>query len=113
MQRTLQRECANARTTLGSVIKNKYDSLQQFGEYASSDPDKLSYMTKDGITRKIIAKVLNSSSKSYHVLLCDPELLEKFTNDEIFVDGTFDARPQIKHVNQLLMILGTKYNTVD
>ena len=112
MQRTLQRECAKARTVLGSIVENKYENLQTFGKFVTSNPDKLSYVTKDGITRKITAKVFNSSSKSHHVLLYDSELLEKFTNDEIFVDGTFDARPQIKQVNQLLTILGTKYNTV-
>lgn len=112
MQRTLQRECAKARTALGTVLKNKYETLQEFGEYASSNPDKLSYTTRDGVARKIRAEVFRSSSKSYHVLLYDPELLDKFTVEEIFVDGTFDARPQIKHLNQLLTILATKFNTV-
>lgn len=112
MQRTLQRECAKARTILGTVIDNKYDNLKQFGEYITEHPDDLSYETNDGITRKIKAKVFNSSSKSYHVLFYDDELMNKFTRDEIFIDGTFDARPQIKQVNQLLTILGTKYNMV-
>lgn len=112
MQRTLQRECAKARATLGSVIKNKYENLQEFGEYVTSYPDKLGYTTKDGIHRKIMARHFNSSSASNHVLLYDPELMEYFTDDEIFVDGTFDALPRIGKVNQLLTILGTKYNVV-
>lgn len=112
MQRSLQRECNKARSTLTSVLENKYENLKQFGEYITSKPDSLKYTTTDGIDRKIEARVLCSSSKSDHVLLYDSELLRKFTPDEIFVDGTFDARPKIKKCNQLLTVLGIKYNVV-
>lgn len=111
MQRSLSRDCANARSLLGDIIKNKYESLKEFGEFAESNPDELSYKTDDGVTRRIIAKHLHSLS--HHVLFYDAELLGHFTDDEMFVDGTFDARPQIKHVNQLLTVLVTKFNTVN
>lgn len=61
---------------------------------------------------KLKFKVIASSSQSHHVLFYDPELMEQFSDHEIFCDGTFDARPKISNCNQLFTILARKYNVV-
>lgn len=43
----------------------------------------------------------------------DPELMEEFSEgNEMYLDGTFDARPNIKAVGQLFTIMSKKFNVV-
>lgn len=111
LRRSLQRALLEAKKTITESIDNKYENLNAFCDYLTRKPDALT-IEKRGEKITLETAVMESSSKSKHVVMFDRELAEKFEEDEIYVDGTFDAVPQIKGVHQLLVLLGTKYNVV-
>lgn len=111
LRRSLQRSLLETRKAVNDVLDNKYNSLNDFAQFVSENPHALTY-EKNGKKRSLEATVLQSSSKSKNVFLFDRELTEQFTDQEVYVDGTFDAVPQIKGVHQLLVVHATKYNVV-
>lgn len=112
IRHSLHRDVKAARAKFETVISRKYESLQEFSKFCDEHPEALSYLSEDGQRRQLLTRSTSSSSKSYHILLYDPEVLEQFEDHEVFIDGTFDAEPKINGCNQLVTILATKFNTV-
>lgn len=92
----------------------KNDESQSESSTSGKSANSTDFSTADLSDRKkeLQYKLIKSSSKSYHVIIYDPELVEQFDEHEIFCDGTFDVRPKISNCNQVLTILARKYNVV-
>lgn len=88
-----------------------YKDIQEFGRCLDKNPQDLA-STSDPKKQAIKHKLLKSSSGSYHVLFWDDELLKRFTTNELFIDGAFKSRPNIRGVQQFLTIIGRKNNVV-
>ena len=104
----------NERAGFIDLEKKIFDSLEDLGTYLNERfPDKKIKFTDDLDESTIEFVLLSSSSKSYHILFYDVELLKQFNEgNELFVDGTFDVRPSIKGLSQFLTIMCRKNNVV-
>lgn len=92
-----------------SQMESKYRDIKSFGEFLEKHPEELNYQNPDKHDSKkeaIKSRLIKSSSKAYHVLFFDAELLRKFTINDVFIDGTFKSRPNIRGISQLLTIMG-------
>lgn len=90
-------------------MKNYYEDIKSFGEFLELHPEDLNYKSPVEPGSKvegIKSRLIESSSKAYHVLFFDEELLINFTIHDVFIDGTFKSRPNIRGVSQLLTIMG-------
>lgn len=92
-------------------MRRYYRDIEEFGKYLDENPGEVT-TPKDSTEKAIKHRLLQSSSGSNHILFWDDRLLEEFTTEELFIDGTFKSRPNIKGVAQLLTILGRKNNVV-
>lgn len=62
---------------------------------------------------RINIECLETEEKFKHIVFYNPDLLSKFKDDKIFVDGTHKSYPKFKNKNvQLLTIMGKQWNTV-
>lgn len=111
LRRTIQRALAGAKETVNEILKDKYATLDEFAKHVTENPEALK-IEKNGRKMSLQVEVVESSSKSRHVILFDPELVEGVTTDPAHIDGTFDAVPSMKGANQLLVVLVTRYNVV-
>lgn len=57
-------------------------------------------------------EVFSGKKNDRHLVFYNEELLLKFTEHEIFCDGTFHAFPKMKKVKQLFTVLGKIYGKV-
>lgn len=113
MQRTLQRNRSKIKPTIESGLKSTYKSIWQFAKHMEDHPEDLVSEDVHGTKRQLEGKLIKSSSRTYHYLMYDKELMNEFKDgEEIYLDGTFDARPKIGGVGQVLTIMAKKYNVV-
>lgn len=112
IQPTLQRIRLQKRSNMPATLARSYKSIWHFAQHFESHPEDLSYVGADGLKRSLQGKLIKSSSKTYHYLMWDNELMSQFTENETFWDGTFESRPKIKNVGQFFTIMGMKHNTV-
>lgn len=112
MQKRLQRERAKAQPENELGLEGSYKSVYQLNKHLELYPEDLTSTAKDGTLKTLQHKMIISSSATCHMLLYDPELMNQFTDNEVKVDGTFDSVTQVKGVQQLVTIMGTKYNVV-
>lgn len=112
IQKTIQRKRAEAKPTAGSKLPRTFKSIWHFAKFIEENPEELVVQAEDGTKHALIAKLIRSSSKTYHFLMYDKELLEEFKDNDTFWDGTFDSRPRIKNVNQFFTIMGEKAGVV-
>lgn len=96
-----------------SGTQRYYSSVQAFAKHLQDYPELLSFRNDDKEEISISIKHISSSSKTHHVLLYDLKLLEKFDEgNDLYVDGTFKVKPNVKGLQQVLTIMNKKFNTV-
>lgn len=76
------------------------------------NPEELTLAGADGVKNEVKGKLIKSSSKTYHYLMYDEELMSEFKDNETYWDGTFDSRPRIKGVGQFFTVMGEKAGVV-
>ena len=81
-----------------------FKDVYEFGKFLEENPDQVKYTDESGDST-ISFKMIQSSSKSFHVILFDKSLLAKCKKSRIYVDGTFDTRPRIKGICQFVTIM--------
>lgn len=110
IQKSIQRSKTNSATNPG--VKRQYNSIKEFGIHLQENQNVLTHKEKDE-EFSISAQLIQSSSKSNHVILFDETLINEFDNENAMgVDGTFRIIPDIKGVQQVLTIMCKKYNIV-
>lgn len=109
---TLNRVKSKAEPTLKTGLEDSYKSIKEFAKHVEENPGCLSYTGDDGIERKLKSKLIQSSSKTFHYLIYDDELINQFKETEMHLDGTFFSRTKINRVNQFFSIMATKFNEV-
>lgn len=113
VQRTSQRNRSNIKPDVESGLKRRYKSIWKFAKHMEDHPEDMISKDAEGNKRQLKGKLIRSSSKTYHFFMYDEELMNEFNDgEEIYLDGTFDARPKIDGVGQLLTIMAKKYNVV-
>lgn len=112
LEKTIQREKAKAQPTAGSNLRNTYKSIWHFAKHMEENPEDLTMTGEDGAKIALKGELIKSSSKTYHYVMYDPELAEKFTTNETYWDGTFDSRPRIKQVGQFFTVMGMRAGVV-
>lgn len=112
MQSTLTRKLRSSVIRTG--VKHKYASLKEFGEHLQEDPALLTYCDrkmKKNLT--LSSQLIKSSTYTHHIIFYDPEFISEFNEEnDIFIDATFNVRPDIKGVSQFMTIMSKKYNDV-
>lgn len=109
MAKAAQRAQGEKKIYRPSTMASKYQNIKSFGEFLEQHPEDLNYKNPekpDSKPEAIKSRLIQSSSKAYHVLFFDEDLLKNFTIHDIFIDGTFKSRPNIRGVTQLLTIMG-------
>lgn len=104
-----------AKTVVTTVIKKMYPTVQAFGEHLEKHPESLQFeIGKDDKKRTISvqAKLLRSSSKYYHLVFYNEDLVKEFSSNDHFGDGTFSIRPDVEGCVQVFVVLGKKYSVV-
>lgn len=114
LQRSLQRKRSNAKPQCLSGLKNSYKSIWKFAKHCEEHPEDLKLVDEHGKEHgQLQGKLIKSSSRTYHYLMYDKELMEEFSEgNEVKLDGTFDTRPRVQGVGQLLTIMSKKFNVV-
>ena len=113
----MQKLAQRAREENGKILdsknfKQKYVNLQELGKDLQENPSHVSYEKEDGTKASLKSKLVQSSSKHYHLIFYDEELLSEFKDESVFIDGTFKSRPNVKGVVQLLTVMGKRHNKV-
>lgn len=101
-----------AKPLISSHVKDSYPSIWYSAQHVQDKDDLLKSVGPDGTERSLQSKPIQSSSKTYHLLLYDESLMSEFTENETFWDGAFDAKPRIKNLEQLFTLMGVKYGVV-
>lgn len=112
LQKNLQRERAKARPENLFGLKGSYKSIFQLAKHLDEHPEDLTTTASDGTVKQLKHKLIQSSSKTFHLFFYDPETMAQFTDHENQMDGTFHSIPQVKGVGQLFTLMGKKYNVV-
>lgn len=112
--RTFERGARDAAIRNGRGFKSSpasFKTISDFYEHLKNlHGDKIE--TQIGNKKGLKFSQISSSEFTRHLIFYNKEMIDSFTQQEIFIDGTFKARPKIKKVTQLLTIMGKKNGTV-
>lgn len=105
-----------SRTIIETVVKKIYPTVKEFGEHLKKNPECLKFEIKDDENKTqvmtIQAELLQSSSKYFHLVFWDEELLKEFSSNDQFGDGTFSIRPDVEGIVQVFVVMAKKHLVV-
>lgn len=91
-------------------------TVEEFGTYLESPEGKafLKYHDPAGNeTTSEFTSAIVKEGENTHIILYDKQFLEKMKDGRVGqADGTFNARPKLRKVRQLLTVMVRKYNRV-
>lgn len=102
-----------AKPAVISGVDEMYRSIFELGQHLEKHPGDLTILANDGSVKQLQAQLVQSSSRTYHLILYDPEMISNFDEHTVQMDGTFNAVPRVKGVTQLLTLMAKKYNVVN
>lgn len=74
-------------------------------KHLNENPKDLVLVSDDGIDHSLKSKLMKLFSHTYHYLMYDEELMKKFDEEnKTHWNGTFDARPRIKRIEELFTV---------
>lgn len=84
-----------------------YSTLEQLEKDLEKIGNEIEDIDEEGHKTIIRFKMLYSPvTNRKHLFFYDPDFIKRFKRHEIFLDGTFKSKPNIKDLKQILTIMG-------